>query len=1209
MSISYTKDQEKVIQLRDRNILVSAAAGSGKTAVLVERIVQMVSDVNHPVDIDRLLIVTFTNAASAEMRERISLAIQKRIEREPDNEHLQRQAILIHNAQITTIDSFCLFVIRNNFNDINLDPGFRVADEGELKLLKKDILNGLLEEKFAEVDKEEFLHLVETFAANGKERGLEEVIFRLYDISMSYPWPEIWLEQRVKDYQPTTMEAMSDTSWGVFLCQYVMTLVSDMEATIQSALHYCSQEDGPYIYLDALSADEEQLQQLKKCKDLESLQLAFSSLAFVKLSSKKDEKILAEKRELVKNMRDEVKSMLQDLNKKFFQIPLELVCEQMKENSRTLRELLSLVLQFKRGMDIAKREKNLIDFSDMEHFALEILVRKTDSGYEATKTAKDYQAHFHEILIDEYQDSNLVQEYLLQSISGEANGHFNRFMVGDVKQSIYKFRLARPELFIEKFHTYKTEDGSRQRIDLHKNFRSRHQVVDSVNFLFTQIMGEALGKIEYDDEAALFPGANYPESTEDSSTELLLIKNDSDEFSDKEMEAMVIAEKIQSMVGSFPILDKETGMLRAAAYRDIVVLLRTNTGWDEEFKKVFNKAGIPAYVASKTGYFATTEIQAILNVLRVLDNPLQDIPLFGVMKSFFGGFHDEEIAQIKQSPQSLYKNLQQYGMSNTGSELQQKCVSFLKFLDEFREKVSYLPIHKLIRLLLQETAFLHYAASLPAGEQRKANVEMLLEKAEDFEKTSYFGLFHFLRYMEQMEKYDIDYGEANILDENADIVRIMSIHKSKGLEFPICFVAGMSKKFNRQDTSQLLICDTDLGIGMDVIDPEKRIKKTDLRKKVIARKMQSDNLGEELRILYVALTRAKEKLWITGIISDLEAIGKVLLPLMDRTDRKLPFKTLSQAGSYWDFILPAMARHSEVQSLLEQVGISTSASKVSGVEEPPINVQVVSRKDLEVSLLKKAINKENKRWKLEQLLNGQEDAEFHQKLSAKFEYRYQHENLRDLCTKTTVSELKKAGQQEEEDFSFHIIKEEEIQPYIPKFANKTESVSGSTRGSAYHKLLELLDFEAMEEEQLHCKIENLLEEGRMPREYQTLINPDKLLQFLNTELADRMKIAFSRQDLFREQPFVLGVPANLLNSDFPEKEVVLVQGIIDAYFMEDDELVLVDYKTDQIKEEAELIKRYHTQMDYYKEALIRLTGKKVKECWLYSFSLGRAVLL
>lgn len=1259
MGMKFTPEQQRVIELHNSNILVSAAAGSGKTAVLVERIIRMICDGEHPADIDRLLIVTFTNAAAAEMRERIAAGITARLETDPGNEHIQKQSALLHNAQITTIDSFSLFLIRNHFNEIGLDPDFRVADEGEIKLLQQEVLAQLLEDayagQFVPEAPEQFHVCVEYFCPGGRESVLEQHILNLSRYAGSFPWPAEWLEERKNDYAAGDMEALVCSDYGQYLTERVNRTVEGCLEKLREVKRLCELPDGPYMYGELTEAEIEQLERLTSCKDLEEQAAKIPAVIFARLPSKKDDSVDPAKRELAKAIRNSVKDTLSDLSESYFKTPLELAVEQGKACREPLRMLLDLVLEFDRRLLAAKQERHLIDFSDMEHYALQILLKREKveesdgTGTDRTETkyrivpsdvAMEYRQYFQEILIDEYQDSNLVQEYLLSAISGEEEGRYNRFMVGDVKQSIYKFRLARPELFLEKYDTYQ-ETGDLCRIDLAKNFRSRIQVVDAVNGVFSRIMSREIGGIAYDDKAALYPGAVYPAQEDPAyGSELLLIRKPEkgereesgigeqhaegagvlvDYDNVRQLEALAIAARIKQLKGSLQVMEKSTGELRPVRYSDMVILLRTTSGWDEEFKKILEQQGIPVYITSKTGYFGALEVQELLQFLRVLDNPRQDIPLFGVMQSVFGGFTQEEIAQIRSGGEghsrkrmTLYEALKEVAQSGRteDTELSIKANDFLQRIDHYRNLTPYTSIRDLLQRILDDYDYLNYVTALPTGSKRRANVEMLLTKASAFEKTSYFGLFHFIRYMEQLEKYDVDYGEADTLDENADVVRIMSIHKSKGLEFPVVFVSGLSKRFNMQDANQSLIVDMDLGVAVDYVDSVRRIKNKTLRRAVLSAKMKEDNLAEELRVLYVALTRAREKLILTSVLEKAEE--KWELSQMTGQE-KLTYLDFCEAGSYMDFLLP----------ILPKTGIA---------------VKTLRTEDLAAEELGEQLRMGDRREQLRLIACGETpltgDPEENERklmhLRERFAYQYPHPGLQKLYTKTTVSELKIAAMAEKDEAAFHTFEEKEVVPYIPGFRREQEKVSGAVRGNAFHRTMELLDFtylftesglftgcpnnyeeyrRGLDKNRLQNRLEEFLQREtvslRLTEEYAKAVSLPKILNFLEQELAYRMWRAQEQGLLYREQPFVLGIDAKRLDPDLPEGEKVLIQGIIDVFFIEDGEIVLLDYKTDVIDSLEALWNRYNVQIQYYEEALTKLMQMPVKERILYSFYLEK----
>ena len=1110
---------------------------------------------------------------------------------------------------------------------------------------------------------------MEYFCPGGRESVLEQHILNLSRYAGSFPWPAEWLEERKNDYAAGDMEALVHSDYGQYLTERVNRTVEGCLEKLREVKRLCELPDGPYMYGELTEAEIEQLERLTSCKDLEEQAAKVPTVTFGRLPSKKDDSVDPAKRELAKAIRNSVKDTLSDLSESYFKTPLELAVEQGKACREPLRMLLDLVLEFDRRLLAAKQERHLIDFSDMEHYALQILLKREKveesdgTGTDRTETkyrivpsdvAMEYRQYFQEILIDEYQDSNLVQEYLLSAISGEEEGRYNRFMVGDVKQSIYKFRLARPELFLEKYDTYQ-ETGDLCRIDLAKNFRSRIQVVDAVNDVFSRIMSREIGGIAYDDKAALYPGAVYPAQEDPAyGSELLLIRKPEkgereesgigeqhaegagvlvDYDNVRQLEALAIAARIKQLKGSLQVMEKSTGELRPVRYSDMVILLRTTSGWDEEFKKILEQQGIPVYITSKTGYFGALEVQELLQFLRVLDNPRQDIPLFGVMQSVFGGFTQEEIAQIRSGGEghsrkrmTLYEALKEVAQSGRTveegeeisagesageeAELSQKADTFLQRIGHYRDLTPFTSIRDLLQRILDDYDYLNYVTALPAGSKRRANVEMLLTKASAFEKTSYFGLFHFIRYMEQLEKYDVDYGEADTLDENADVVRIMSIHKSKGLEFPVVFVSGLSKRFNMQDANQSLIVDMDLGVAVDYVDSVRRIKNKTLRRTVLSAKMKEDNLAEELRVLYVALTRAREKLILTAVLD--KADEKWELAQMTGQER-LTYLDFCEAGSYMDFLLP----------ILPQTGIA---------------VKTLRTEDLAVEELREQLRMGDRREQLRLIACGETtltgDPEENERklmyLRERFAYQYPHPGLQKLYTKTTVSELKIAAMAEKDEAAFHTFEEKEVVPYIPGFRREQEKVSGAVRGNAFHRTMELLDFtylftesglftgcpnnyeeyrRGLDKNRLQNRLEEFLQREtislRLTEEYAKAVSLPKILNFLEQELAYRMWRAQEQGLLYREQPFVLGIDAKRLDPDLPEGEKVLIQGIIDVFFIEDGEIVLLDYKTDVIDSLEALWNRYNVQIQYYEEALTKLMQMPVKERILYSFYLEK----
>ena len=1266
MGVSWTTEQQQVIDLRNRNILVSAAAGSGKTAVLVERIVKIITDKNHPVDIDHLLIVTFTNAAAAEMRERIGNAIEKALDEQPGDEHLLRQLTLIHNAQITTIDSFCLYVVRNHFHEIDLEPNFRIGDEGELKLLREDVLGRVLEQNYEEPS-EAFSDFVEGYASGRTDAALNEMILQLYEFSRSYPWPEKWLDSFVGAYRIETREELDRAEWLAPLTQNIRFVLKDCEQLLKQALAVTQQDDGPDMYEKAVRSDLEKYESLSKLTSFCELSVALSDIKYDRLASSRGFEGDPDKLELVKSLREQAKDVVKKLCRQYFFCSPEMMIGQLERTEPMLEEVVRLTKQFADEFAAAKRRKNLVDFHDVEHFALQILV--DEETEKAKKTAEEFRDTFEEIMIDEYQDSNEVQETLLRSISREERGENNIFMVGDVKQSIYRFRLARPELFMKKYDSYSLEESTTQCIDLHKNFRSREEVLTCTNDIFYKIMARSLGNVEYDAEAALYPGASYPVSADfipeillaDSNDELL---EDTELTDKKTLEAKIVAEEIKHLMKTQPVTDKAAGTLRAARYSDIVILLRSLSGWADSLVEVLNGNGIPAHTVSSTGYFSTVEVQTVLSMLRLLDNPRQDIPMAAVLRSPMAGLTDEELAVLRledgsvpfheavlELAEGLYEEDGQKEISDSEADSEadqkqgrnadgkkeddiettahRKLLKFYKKYRQLRQLVPDTPIHELIEIILRETGYGHYVAAMPAGSRRTANLNMLLEKAAAYEKTSYKGLFHFVRYIDELQKYDVDFGEADMVGENEDVVRIMSIHKSKGLEFPIVIVSGMGKNFNKQDTRSKMVLHPELGIGLDYMDGKKRIKSPTIAKKAIAKQIDLENLGEELRVLYVALTRAKEKLILTGTLKDAAEkleFYRQQANLSKAADRPLSYLTREGASGYLDWILPAVLSYGDKYPVriveAAELVLDEVENQLEQNEDLTERIEEIEAADTQ--------------------LVGQLKQRFSQR------YPYQVDVLRK--NKYSVSELKHRAMRErfeaEQEETVPAFLEEPATPTIPLFIQREESVEqetanrGALRGTAVHRVMECYDFAS--EKSVQEQMEAMEKEEKITADMRALVKEQIVADFVSSETGRRMALAQRMGALYREKPFVMGFTEEELenygfgadsNTDSceniyektdsdqekeeqkrirHEEDLTLIQGIIDVFWIEKDGIVLLDYKTDRVQQAKELIDRYETQLKLYADALERVFAArklKVKEILIYSFSLEQLITL
>lgn len=1214
MDVKWTSEQKKVIDLRDRDILVSAAAGSGKTAVLVERIVNRICVDDPPVDIDRMLVVTFTKAAAAEMRERVSRAIDSLKEQKPDDENLQRQSTLVHNALITTIDSFCLFVVQNNFAQLNLDPDFRIGDQAELKLMLKDALAQVFEDNYAREDNEAFINLIDTYSKGRNDSAVRQMVEDIYYKAGSSSWPRKWMNSLLRLYDIKSAKQLEDSEIIKEIVDYSRVLLEEAVQELTMAKDLASATPGLEKYALTLSEDIALFDGMADVTGYVGMQEFLNKISFGRIAVIRkfdgDEK----KKERVKSMRDATKKKVEGIKQKYFVMSTKLMYEQLERQRPFVKELIRLSLEFYDAMETVKTKKRVFDFSDIEHFALRILV--DEQTLEPTETAREFSKHFEEIMIDEYQDSNQVQEDILRAISRERQGVGNMFMVGDVKQSIYRFRMARPELFMEKYNTYTSDDSAHQRIDLHKNFRSRNEVLDFTNDIFYKIMAADLGNVQYDDDAALYPGASYPEET--MRPELLLVDYKDEELSeiiededgDKvQIEALLIANRIRSLMENGMVTDKKTGQLRAVQYRDIVILSRSVATWGNTVAAVLKDCDIPAHVESNTGYFSSYEIQVILSMLRILDNPLQDIPMAAVLASPIVGMDDEELAQIR----SAYKGVSfaQAALSAMAGEdgyEDEKLKAFALVFERLRGAVADTPIHELLYMMLDETGFYRYASAMPAGKRRRQNIDMLIEMATAYEKTSYKGLFHFVRYIDIQQKYEIDYGEADTAGENDDVVRIMTIHKSKGLEFPVVFVSGLGKGFNTQDTKSDLVIHEKLGLGLVEKTKSPRTKRPSLIRNEIESRIKRENLGEELRVLYVALTRAKEKIILTGGLSNAQKSFEKYRGNVN-ANQPISFGQREGAGCYLDWIIPAMLSYPDKYTV----------STVDATEFAARTAMDMAANDISKAQLIGHISAA--------------DETKAKELAEKFDFEYAYASDITKKSKYSVSELKHDSMVEKYDSTEREAERpkfllEEKETYVPDFARDDDEAGcasneskepknaagvnqGALRGTAVHRVMECLDFKSL------CDIDTkdhvavsafvkksmdeMLKKGLITDDMYRLTRPKLIEQFISSDVAACMAQADKRGDLYKEKPFVM------------DYEGVLVQGIIDVFWLENDKIVLLDYKTDRVNAAKELIDRYSTQLKLYADALGRIfstDGKSIQadERLIYSFHLQQTIV-
>lgn len=1253
----WTKEQLKVIETRDRNILVSAAAGSGKTAVLVERIVKMVTDSANPIDVDKLLVVTFTNAAASEMRERIMKSLGKSLAKDKNNEHLQRQMTYIHNAKITTIDAFCLNIVKEHFGEINLDPGFRIGNKDELELLKADVLKELLDRYFEEGDNE-FLKFVDTYVSKQGKSKIEEIVLKLFEQSMSEKYPKSWLNDLLLSYTDISEKGIEESAWFNLLINDAKNSLKSSLEGMYKAVEIAGGDKGPQKYLDILNTEIIFLKNLLACDDFEAVKDMINSFEFGRMPSiTKKEDVDFEKKETAKALRNEFKDNVNKLKKGIFSGSLDEYKTIIENSYDGVKILIRLTLEFMEEYVAVKREKNLVDFAEIEHFALDILVKDKN----ITETAKEMSEEFYEILIDEYQDSNYVQEEILNAVSKKHKGINNIFMVGDVKQSIYGFRQAKPELFLEKYDTYTEDNDRNMKICLSKNFRSRDKIIDTCNLIFSQIMVKDLGGICYDKEQALYLGAEYPDA-EGMETEVIVIdtqdnntlntdetEEDEDELNGEgtktEIEAAVIADRIEELIKSdFKVTDKNTKKLRAVRYLDIAIIVRSIRNLGDTITNILKNRDIPVESITSTGYFDAFEIRAVLNYLLIVDNPRQDIPLVSVLRNIYR-FSENELAAIrgdrKGSFFDVFKKYEGY--------LKEKVDKVLLDIEAFRGMVAYSSIYELINRILEATGFRDFVLAMGNGSRRIANLEMLLEKAVQYESSSFSGLFNFVRYIEKIKKVELDEGEANITENGSNSVKLMTIHKSKGLEFPVVILAGVGRKFNETDFSREVIVKDEIGLGIDYVDKEKNIKYKSPIKKAAAIKGRYDNKAEELRILYVALTRAKEKLIIVG--SDgLDVKIKKISKSLEWKGVDFGTHTIIECHSYLDMILLALSRHKCMREVLLEYDINPRINSPVYDLTNNIKVSVINTKDVVYDAVKRIYVNDVNRISIE---NFNTDIIYDEKtkeiLKENMNFQYAYSEDIGLAAKVSVSDVKhtymvdKYEDLKEEgevilDFSpkcdenTHINSDNEISPKtkndintlgiagnydkdtdedMPEFLKEIKETDGAARGTAYHRIFELIDYnrEISCVKDVEDMIADITATGKISHEEAKIVNAGKIYRFIISEIGIRMKKAFLNGKLYREKQFVMGNDYNKVYKEKKSSELLLIQGIIDAMFEEDGEIVILDYKTDNVGNINDLESRYKKQLLLYADAVRLSLGKNVKEMIIYSTKFNRELII
>jgi len=1220
----WTDEQWKAIAAGGRDILVAAAAGSGKTAVLVERIIQKVTAEEGAVDIDRLLVVTFTNAAAAEMKARIGEALERELANRPHSLHLRRQLSLLNRASISTLHSFCLDVIRKYYYLLDLDPSFRIADETEIELLKEDVLEELLEEEYGKADNERFFAVVDAYTGDRSDAELQEMILALYEFSRSHPAPDEWLADLVSMYDVDEQTNVETLPPARYIAQHAAMELAAAKRFIGLALALAEKESGPKPYEKRLREDMDLIADLERrlSGSWDELYHALQSLSFGRLPPCRGDGFDAELIDEAKSLRDQAKKKIEALRDNVFSLHPSAWLRHMREMKPVVETIAALVRRFSAMFEAAKREKGIVDFSDLEHYCLRIL-RQYDpetGEWQPSSAALEYQAQFDEVLVDEYQDTNLVQETILQLVKKGSERTGNLFMVGDVKQSIYRFRLAEPMLFLDKYKRF-TADGEAggMKIDLASNFRSRAEVLDGTNFLFAQIMGEAVGEMVYDEAAQLKYGADYPEGT-DAVPEVMIIdrqrtseedEEETAELEAAELESRLMAEKIKEIVSRpFYVYDRSSGQQRRAMYRDIVVLVRSMTNAPQMIEQL-QAQGIPAAADLSSGYFQATEISVMLSLLKVIDNPYQDIPLAAVLRSPLFRFDENELAMIRLSDPkgTFFEALQAFCQktAETGEEenAKEKAISFLNKLEEWRTMARRRSLADLIWQLYRDTQFYDFVGALPGGKQRQANLRALYDRARQYESTSFRGLFRFLRFIERLQERGDDLGAARPLGDQEDVVRVMTIHSSKGLEFPIVFLVGLARPFYTRDLHSPYLLDKELGFAARFVHPRLRISYPTLPLLAIQVKKRLELLAEEMRILYVALTRAKEKLYLLASVNDADKEIEKWKGVAAESGWLLPDDVRASARSYLDWIGRALIRHRDGRSLVEVNRPDEIASHPS-VWRFEI-VSAAKLRNAEVS-----IDREDggALVALEQGRPVPTQGEWEEEARRRLLWRYRYGKETVVRAKQSVSELKEQqalfGEQADE-----WLPRKGTAPLFsrPRFMQE-KTLTPAEKGTALHVVMRHLDLHApMDESSIRSQIIRLVEKELLSAEQAETVDAAAIVAFFATDIGRRLCAA---REVYREVPFSLGLPADeLYGSEGMESgRRLLVQGVVDCVFADERGYVVIDYKTDEVtgrfagqKEEATrfLLGRYGGQMRLYRRAIEQIWRVPVAECYLYSF--------
>ena len=1197
-NVDWTKEQKSVIDTRDKSILVAAGAGSGKTTVLVERILKMITDKENPVDIDRFLIVTFTRAAAAQMKEKIRAKLTERLHRNPSDENIRKQLSLVHTANISTIDSFSNKIVSEHFEELDIDPNFRVMEQEEDDMLYEDSIAKVLDEMYNSGD-EEFLYALEMFAEGSIKADLSDDIKEIIKKANNQAFPKLWLEKaKDKNY----FSSLEEFEKSIFVQNMIREFerYKVIEKDVEYGLECCVSEEVAGTTYNTLEYDCDTLDGLREAKTYDEYRTIVLNYKAKSMGKKSfDEKETAKaSHELMKDFCGQFKVTAGKGNLKYMPT-LEEACEDVNNSQKLANVLIDIAIKVLDECEKEKRYLSAFSFNDIAHFALDIICDVDEDGnVSKTETAKAMSENFHEILIDEYQDSNEIQECMLSTLSKD-DSH-NLFMVGDVKQSIYRFRSADPDIFLGKYEEFGDKSNKDDvRILLGDNFRSRPEIIHTTNAFFRQIMREPVGGIDYAKDSDLIYGAkkaydlDVNKGHNDNRTEYVCMA--SGEKARHEAEAEFIAKRIKELMDEndgLKITNKDENK-RSLSYKDIVILTKAPATVVDTYIKVLEEYGIPVFGEKKEGFYAATEIRTILDTLRIIDNPNWDIPLVGVMTSAVFGFTDSELSQIRieNKKKNFYEAVILYAKSGSDDKLKEKVNSFLNELDDFREKSKYLSVYELIEYILGKTYFEQYIKALPIGTRRKMNVDKLKEIAYAYENTAYRGLFNFIRYIDKNIENENDLGEAIEVGEEDDVVRIISIHKSKGLEFPVVFLANAN--FGDDSSNNNYLVDKEGNIATNSYDTEAKTKTKTFISKYIKDQEKRELKAEKLRLLYVALTRAKEKLIIVS--SYKEKISPNEIGKFEQYDDEYFVDRILKAVNYHQMMAPVLGE--KFYDELPEEGF-TAEDEDFKREFDNLRFYVVP----DIETYGETTNHNTSSSSSKDIV----DEKTVEKLEENFDKKYKYEKELDLRSKMSVTEIKRQLNNEFVDEDAKLFIPDRTTTNRPNFVqqDKKTELTGAERGNMYHKVFELLDYslDLKDQKVVEQFLDELASQNRLSELERSEIDIKKVMGFINNDIFDRMKSAYDRGELYRERKFLITV-----DGDFVEKvqgiktdETMVVQGIIDALFVEDGQYVIVDYKTDSVDDIKELEKEYGNQLLVYKKAVEQITGDSVKEMIIYS---------